>query len=151
MEDANDKNAFYDRLYKECAKVPKYDVLVLLGDFNAKVGKKDFLQHIVGNHSLHAETSENGKMLSQPGENNRLIIKSTCFEHKDTHKGTWKVPSTRVVNQIDHVLVSRRNASSVIDVRSARGPNCDSDHYLVKVLFRERLADVGSGKGPKRM
>jgi endonuclease/exonuclease/phosphatase family metal-dependent hydrolase len=118
-EDANDddKNAFYDRLYKECAKVPKYDVLILLGDFNAKVGREDFLQHVAGNYSLHADTNKNGKMLSQLAESNRLIINSTCFEHKDIHKGTWKVPSTGVVNQIDHVLVSRRHTSSLIDVR----------------------------------
>jgi exonuclease III len=45
MEETNDdeKSEFYDRLDKECSNVPKYDILVLLGDFNAKVGKEDFL------------------------------------------------------------------------------------------------------------
>jgi exonuclease III len=44
-EEANDdeKNEFYDKLDKECSNVPKYDTLVLLGVFNAKVGKEDFL------------------------------------------------------------------------------------------------------------
>jgi hypothetical protein len=55
-----------------------------------------------------------------------------------------------VVNQIDHVVVSRKHASSIIDVRPARGPNCDSEHYLLKAVLRKRLVDVESGKGPRQ-
>jgi hypothetical protein len=87
------------------------------------VDKENFLRHVAGKHSLHNETSENRKLLSQLAEDNLLIIKSTCFEHKNIHKGTWKVLSSGVVNHIDHVLVPRRHAFSIIDVRSARGCN----------------------------
>ncbi|GAB1869237.1 Craniofacial development protein 2 [Camponotus japonicus] len=84
----DEKITFYDRLDRECSKISRYDVLILLGDFNAKIGREDFLQHVAGKQSLHANTNTNGKMLSQLAESNELIIKSTCFEKKDIYKET---------------------------------------------------------------
>jgi hypothetical protein len=48
-------------------------------------------------------------------------------------------------NHIDHILRDRRRHSSILDVRSFRGTDCDSDHYLVVAKVRERLA-VSSGE-----
>jgi hypothetical protein len=43
-------------------------------------------------------------------------------------------------NQIDHILIDRRRHSSILDVRSFRAADCDSDHYLVVAKVRKRLA-----------
>jgi hypothetical protein len=37
-------------------------------------------------------------------------------------------------------LIDRRRHSSILYVRSFRGADCDSDHYLVVAKVRERLA-----------
>jgi hypothetical protein len=37
-------------------------------------------------------------------------------------------------------LIDRRWHSSILDVRSFRGADCDTDHYLVVAKIRERLA-----------
>jgi len=41
---------------------------------------------------------------------------------------------------MDHILVDRRWHSSILDVQSFRGADCDTDHYLVIEKVREKLA-----------
>jgi hypothetical protein len=62
------------------------------------------------------------------------------FPHHSIHKHTWTSPDGNTHSQIDHILIDRRRHSSVLDVRSLRAADCDTDHYLVVAQFRERLA-----------
>ena len=62
------------------------------------------------------------------------------FPYQNIHKYTWTSPDGMTHNQIDHVLKGRRWHSSVLDVRSFRGADCDTDHYLVIAKVWERLA-----------
>jgi len=151
-EDSPDviKDEFYDQLSQECEKAHKYNILILLGDFNANIGKENFMAAVAGKYTLHEVTSENGKRLGQLAARHSMIIKRTCFEHKRIHKGTRMSPGTDVVNQIDHVVINKGHASSVTDVKSCHGPCCDSDHFLVKVMLRERLSDALRKQGRKR-
>jgi hypothetical protein len=43
-------------LLKSCYQVPKNDVKILLGDFNAKVGLEDQEKSVVGKCVLHVES-----------------------------------------------------------------------------------------------
>ena len=62
------------------------------------------------------------------------------FPHRNIHKNTWTSPGGKTHYQIDHILIGRRRHSSVLDVRSFRGADYDTDHYLVVAKLRARLA-----------
>jgi hypothetical protein len=65
------------------------------------------------------------------------------FPHRSIHKYTWTSPDGKNHNQIDHILVDRRRHWNILDVRSYRAVDCDTDHYLVVKMVakvRELLA-----------
>jgi len=56
------------------------------------------------------------------------------------HKYTWTSPDGKTHNRIDHILIDRRWLLSVLDVRSFRRADCDTDRCLMVAKVRERLA-----------
>ena len=146
-EDENKQNTedvkrFYNKLLDVCDKTPRNDALILLGDFNAKSGKEHSNKRVAGRHTLHDITSENGKKSVRLAIAYNLEISSTKFQHRRIHKGTWKAPGQDICNQIDHVLINKRRASTITDVHTLRGPNCSSDHYPVRTKIRQRINRV---------
>jgi hypothetical protein len=52
-------NNFYDELERVVDKFPKYHMKILLGGFNAKVGREDIFKPTIGNESLHEISNDN--------------------------------------------------------------------------------------------
>jgi endonuclease/exonuclease/phosphatase family metal-dependent hydrolase len=113
---------------------------ILLGDFNVKVGREDIFKLTTGNESSHEIGNDNGVRVVNFATSKNLVVKSTMFPHRSIHKYTWTSPDGQTHNQIDHVLIDRRRHSRILDVRSFRGADCDTDHCLVVAKIRERLA-----------
>ncbi|XP_038117204.1 uncharacterized protein LOC119769300 [Culex quinquefasciatus] len=138
----DDKDAFYERLDKTYGECPRHDVKIVIGDANAQVGKEAFFHPVIGKESLHPRTNDNGLRLVNFAAARGMAICSTFFARKNIRKHTWRHPNGESCTQIDHVLVDGRHFSDVMDVRSYRGPNIDSDHFLVACKIRARLSNV---------
>jgi hypothetical protein len=61
-EDKSDHvNDIYEELGRVFDQFPRYDMKILLGDVNAKVGRKDIFKPTIGNDSSHEISNDNGE------------------------------------------------------------------------------------------
>ena len=93
--------------------------------------RENIFKPTIGNESLHQDSNDNGVRIINFATSKNLAVKSTMFPHRNFHKYTWISPDGQTHNQNVQVLIDRRWHSSILDVRSFRGADCDTDHYLV--------------------
>jgi hypothetical protein len=113
---------------------------ILLGDFNAKIGREDIFKPIISNESLHEFGNDNGVRVVNFATSKNLFVKRTTLPYRDIHKHTWTSPDGVTHNQIDHVLIDERRHSNLLYIRSFGGADCDTDHYLIVEKLKERLS-----------
>ena len=81
-EKSNDsKDSFFKELEQVFDHFPKYNMKILLGDFNAKLEREDIFKRTVGNESLHQDSDDNGVRIVIITTSINLVIKSTMFLH----------------------------------------------------------------------
>jgi hypothetical protein len=106
-KDDDTKDSFYEELEQVFDQFPRYHIKILLGDFNAKVGREDIFKPIIGNKSLHEASNDNGVRGVNFATLKNLIVKSTTFSLCNIHKHT-ETSDGVTHNQIDHVLIDKR-------------------------------------------
>ena len=91
-------------------------MLLVLGDWNAKVGaKQEGEGGLVGKHGLICERNDNGDRFVSFCACNNLAITSTMFPRKDMQKYTWTPqmvsaePDRQLGNQVPVQEVSARH------------------------------------------
>jgi len=72
-----------------------------------------------------------------------MTISSTLLQHKRIHKETRRSPDETISNQMDHVMIDSQHATDILDVKSCRGADCDSDHYMVKIKYQQQVSTTG--------
>jgi hypothetical protein len=108
-----EKKMFYEDLQTVIDRTPKSDTILVLGDANAKLRKKDVFRGVSGKHTLHKISNRIGQMLLELVLRNNLTVMSTQFQHKKIHKGTWLAPDQMTLNQTDHVLITSKKKKNL--------------------------------------
>lgn len=133
---------WYEELHLAVSKVPQRDLLLIMGDINAKVGNDNTnCERAMGRHGCGV-MNDNGERLVDFCLNNNCVIGGTIFPHKTIHKLTWKSPDGSTINQIDHILINGKWRRSLQDLRVCCGADVNSDHYLLTAIIKLKLRKV---------
>ena len=147
--DDSEVEDFYGQLQEVIEETPKKDNLIVLGDWNAKVGKdaQNNWQDTCGPF-CNTETNERGHRLLEFAMYNELMLANTFGPHKTSRRWTWHSPDGKHHNQIDYILVKRRFHTGVNIARTRSFPGADigSDHDLLMTSFHIRLKRISKPK-----
>lgn len=148
----NEVEDFYDQLQEVIDQTPSKDILIVQGDWNAKVGneaKKDW-PDTCGGHG-NEDTNDRGLRLLEFANYNNLLLANTLGPHKASRRWTWHHPDGVHHSQIDYILVQNRFRSCINTARTRSFPGADigSDHDLLMMTFRTRLKKTNKPKSTR--
>ena len=106
--DDNEIKEFCDQLQNVIDETPKKNILVVQGDWNAKVGRDACgnWQDICGPF-CNDDTNERGLGLLEFATFNDIVLADTFGHHKASRRWTWHSPNEQHHNQIDYILVRK--------------------------------------------
>ena len=148
------KDKFYDDLDNIISATPRTDKLILLGDFNARVGTDhQTWEGVIGSEGV-GKCNSNGLLLLRKCAEHDLLITNTVFKLPNRNKTSWMHPRSKHWHLIDYVIVRRIDRQDVRVTKTMCGADCWTDHRLVvsKLNLRIQPARRPQGKkAPKRL
>ncbi|CAF2239431.1 unnamed protein product [Rotaria magnacalcarata] len=113
-----DIEAFYNDIEQALAKTDKKDVLILTGDWNAKIGNDNTdWKSVMGKYG-YEDRNERGERLLEFATVHDFYVCNTKFQHKPNRQWTWASPDGIHKNMIDLILIQRRWKTSVTNCRT---------------------------------
>ena len=107
MVDAQDniKEDFYQQLDQQLTAVPGADKIMLLGDFNARVGRDHLLwNRVIGKDGV-GNINANGELLLGLCSEHELAITNTFFRQQNRFKTTW----SKHWHLLDYAITRKRD------------------------------------------
>ena len=137
--DNDTKESFYDLLDNTLRRIPRKDKILLLGDFNARVGTDhNTWKGVLGRHGTGKCNSNGVRLLTLCAQHN-LLITNSIFQLKDKHKTSWKHPRSSKWHLLDYVITRQADQEDILITRALRGAECSTDHQLIRSKVRLNL------------
>ena len=115
------KEAFYNQLASVLSGIPRTDKLLLIGDFNARIGRENDKWHLVmGKHGI-GKCNSNGELLLALCSEFELIVTNIMFKQRDERKTTWMHPRSRHWHMIDFIITRCRDKLDIHRLQAMRG------------------------------
>ena len=103
-----EKDKFYSELCNLLQSTPADDKLLILGDFNARVGKDAVTWREIFGRNGVGNCNDNGRLLLEFCTEQRLVITNTIFQQKNNLKTTWMYPRSKHWHLIDFILARQK-------------------------------------------
>ena len=140
-------NEFYAQLNETLGNISDSDKIILLGDFNARIGSDcNTWKNVIGNFGT-GKCNSNGELLLETCAEHQLVITNTCFKQKDAHKHSWMHPRSKHWHLIDFIITRQRDLGDFLDTRAVRGANCSTDHIMIRSTTRLKIRKQFKKKG----
>ena len=135
-----DWDAYYASLSSAIARAHAGDVIIIGTDSNASIGRgclggsrSDDHVGAVGPHGL-AHINNSGRRMRSFIETHALASLTSFYRKR--HYGTWQHPRSKLIHQLDQMLVSRSELKRFSDAGSLSGQLINSDHRAVGCKLR---------------
>ena len=140
---------FYEQLDSLIEAVPKSEKLIILGDFNARVGTDHHTWAAVIGQQSTGKCNSNGLLLLQTSTAHELVITNTLLRLPTRNNTTWMHPRSKHWHLIDYAITRKKDESYVIVTESMCVAECWTDHRLLVSKLTLRIQPQRRPQGKK--
>ena len=143
VEGNEEAEEHYETLLDAIQSIPKHNVLLVLGDFNAHLGEDQ------ARFSYHKNTNSNGELMSDLADAAGLLITNTQFQKKQGKLWTYiSDMKENTKTQVDYILINKKWKSTVKNCQAYSSfSSIGSDHRIVTAKLKLSLR---TSKAPRR-
>ena len=143
------KDKFYEDLETTIARVPPAEKLIILGDFNARVGAdRQKWEGVIGMQGI-GKCNSNGLLLLNLCSTHELTITNTLFRLPNRNKTSWMHPMSKHWHLIDYVITRKRDRQDVRVTKAICGAECWTDHRLIASKLNLQIQPKRRPQGKK--